>query len=399
VRSIFKNRVANKFFALGILTLVIFTGITRATNITINTGERIEFGQGRILTTTCDTYLSAKLTSEFDGSDANFYVQNLILSDISIRLHSKRVTLALRNDNSNEVLTSNQLYFDLDSNGIVFTSPLAHTDVIDYTTRSQYGANELGTSSITFTNIRKANGSKIRSDEVSRIVLETSKGGGCTAPTINCATVTSTCEIGSTGPGGGVVFYVSPTTFSVPPLNTNYKYIEAAPSFWIATVKDPKARLCIDNNNVSARLSEEIGYAVSNTNAYIAEADCIGTDQSSSTPAGLAKVVSAVRTYDNPFISGNSDVGTWNLPTLKEMIALCKVARFGAALASTKTNCSDPGGSLDTNNWMSDKEYITSSKPIGGGWSTYIDLASGNFNNSSAVQTFIGYFRPIRYFN
>lgn len=193
VRSIFKNSVANKFFALGILTLVMFTGITRATNITINTGQRIEFGQGRILTTTCDTYLSAKLTSEFDGSDANFYVQNLILSDISIRLHSKRVTLALRNDNSNEILTSSQLYFDLDSNGIVFTSPLVHTDVIDYTTVSQFGENEIGTSSITFTNIRKANGLKIRSDEVSRIVLETSKGGGCTEPTISCATVASLC--------------------------------------------------------------------------------------------------------------------------------------------------------------------------------------------------------------
>lgn len=190
----FNNQKARKLLALGIVTLIMFTGITSASNISLNTGERIEFGQGVILTTTCDTYLSAKLTSEFDGSDAKFYVQDLILSDISIRLHGKRVSLALRNDGADEVLTSNQLYFDLDDNGIVFTSPLSHTDVIDYTTRSQFGANEIGASSITFTNIRKANGSKILSDEVSRVVVETSKGGGCTEPTISCATVSSVCS-------------------------------------------------------------------------------------------------------------------------------------------------------------------------------------------------------------
>lgn len=393
------NRIYGKFLILALMAILILNNFVGASNISLNLGQTTEFGQGLVLTTTCDTHITAKISREFDVTDNTFYVKDLTIGDISTKLHSKRVTLALRNDSTNSNLTSTNLYFDLDENGIVFTSPLAHADVINYSTSSNFGQNEIGISSITFTNVRNANGSKIPTDDVSRVLLETSKGGGCTAPTINCATVTSTCEVGSTGPGGGVVFYVSPTTFSAPPLTTRYKYIEAAPSFWVTGVKDPQARLCVDNNNVSGVLSEEIGYSVSNTNSYIAEADCTGTTGSSSTPAGLAKVVSVIRAYDNPFISGTSDVGTWNLPTLKEMIALCKVARFGSALASTKTNCSDSGGALDTNNWMSDKEYVTSSKPIGGGWSTYINLSTGTFNNSSAVQTFIGYFRPIRYFN
>ncbi len=294
-----------------------FTGITRATNITINTGQRIEFGQGRILTTTCDTYLSAKLTSEFDGSDANFYVQNLILSDISIRLHSKRVTLALRNDNSNEVLTSNQLYFDLDSNGIVFTSPLAHTDVIDYTTRSQYGANELGTSSITFTNIRKANGSKIRSDEVSRIVLETSKGGGCTEPTISCATVTSACEVGSTGPGGGTIFYKFSTPILLQGSGNYVSFLEVAPTAAIVSNPnsptdglDPKYPFCIgtsvDNNPLGwayRKFSDEIGYGKSNS-------DYIYSNYPRCVSSGTALYL--IKNYRG---GGKSD---WFLPIIKE---------------------------------------------------------------------------------
>lgn len=178
---------------LGLISTLILVNLTNASNISLNTGDSIQFGQGVILTTTCDTYLTVKLTREYDATTDTFTVKDLILGDISIKLHSKRVSLALRNDATGSILTSSDLYFDLDQNGIVFTSPLSHTDSIDYTSNSAYGANEVGTSSITFTNIRKSNGSKIPADDVDRFLLETSKGGGCTAPTISCASVASLC--------------------------------------------------------------------------------------------------------------------------------------------------------------------------------------------------------------
>jgi len=216
------------------MSILILSNLINASNITLNTGSRIEFGQGLILTTTCDTYLTVNLTREYDAATNSFTVKDLILGDISTKLHSKRVSLALRNDATDTVLTSSDLYFDLDANGIVFTSPLAHTDSINYTSTSAYGANEIGTSSISFTNIRKTDNSKIPADDVSRVLFESSKGGGCTAPTISCATVSSACELGSTGPGGGPVVYISPTTFTVPPSNAQFKYIEAAPAFMVS---------------------------------------------------------------------------------------------------------------------------------------------------------------------
>ena len=45
------------------------------------------------------------------------------------------------------------------------------------------------------------------------------------------------CQVGDTGPGGGIVFYVAPTTFtqigaSGSMCSTNCKYLEAAPNTW-----------------------------------------------------------------------------------------------------------------------------------------------------------------------
>lgn len=53
------------------------------------------------------------------------------------------------------------------------------------------------------------------------------------SPTSVCATAL-TCAVGDTGPGGGIVFYVSPSFFSSPgsACSSACKYLEAAPSGW-----------------------------------------------------------------------------------------------------------------------------------------------------------------------
>lgn len=396
----FKNLSRAKFFVIGISVLLIYTASTNATNISINNSSNIEFGQGIILATNCDTYLTVKLTREFDGATANYYLKNVILGDISTKLHDKRVTIALRNRSANSVLSTSNLYVELDSNGIVFTSPLTHVDSIDYTTNGGGSNAEEGASSITFQDVRNNSNAKILADDIDQVSIETSGGGGCTAPTLSCATVSSLCQLGSTGPGGGVVFYIANTTFREPVSGNTFKYIEVAPKNWIPGVIDPYARLC-SAYSISQALSSAIGSAKQNTDAFIAQSNCTGTYQSSSDPAGLAKVASTIRSYDNPYISGSSDVGTWHLGTLNEMIQLCKVARFGASLAAAKTNCNDTGGNLDTVNWRSSPAYpmLTSSKQSGAGWATYIYFTTGVINDTSAIQTTIGYFRPIRYFN
>jgi hypothetical protein len=360
-----KNRSLGKFLTLGLLSVVVFINLTFASNITLNTGQPIQFGQGIVLTTTCDTYLTVKLTREFDTATNSFMVKDLILGDISTKLHSKRLSLALRNDATDTLLTSSNLYFDLDASGIVFTSPLAHTDSINYTSTSAYGANEIGTSSITFTNIRKTDNSKIPADDVSRVLFESSKGGGCTAPTISCANG-GTCSVGDTGPGGGPVIYVSATPITLRSAGKTVTRIEMAPNTWIGVTyaTDPNIAMCqayngggplwtgsrpggwLGYSNVS--LPTGLGYGLENTNKLLS----FNSSNVSCAEAGQA--ASVARNYSG---GGLND---WFLPSLDELNIVCRYANT-LSMTSTAicTSGTVRGGFLDTPNssWWSSSIY------------------------------------------
>jgi uncharacterized repeat protein (TIGR02543 family) len=140
------------------------------------------------------------------------------------------------------------------------------------------------------------------------------------------------CVVGNTGPGGGTVFYVAPTTFtqtnaSGTMCTTACKYLEYAPLNWGTTLsaisgctagtatKDPSCKWAANKTPATSNL---IGSGYNNTRLILA-LDTAGT---------AAKVASSYRG------SGFSD---WFLPSANEMFELCKYATVG------RTNCS--GGS------------------------------------------------------
>ena len=140
------------------------------------------------------------------------------------------------------------------------------------------------------------------------------------------------CAVGDTGPGGGKVFYVAPTTFtqtnaSGTMCTTACKYLEYAPLNWGTTLsaisgctagtatKDPSCKWAANKTPATSNL---IGSGYNNTRLILA-LDTAGT---------AAKVASSYRG------SGFSD---WFLPSANEMFELCKYATVG------RTNCS--GGS------------------------------------------------------
>ena len=101
-----------------------------------------------------------------------------------------------------------------------------------------------------------------------------------------CATG-GACVVGDTGPGGGKVFYVAPTSFASPgsACGTACKYLEAAPIGWITaatpagqtncvipgtSTKDPQ---CVWSGNAAFRIgttSNSIGAGYANTSAMLA---------------------------------------------------------------------------------------------------------------------------------
>jgi hypothetical protein len=192
------------------------------------------------------------------------------------------------------------------------------------------------------------------------------------------------CALGDIGPGGGIVFYAAATPFTEPVSGKTFKYIEAAPSYWNSGVVDPRTQIC-NPNSVNSSLSEAIGYARVNTDALVADSNCT-TISSNSIPSGLRVAGSLVRSFGTD----------WQLPTFNELIEMCKVARFGPALASTKTNCDDAGGSSPAS-WLA-VNYGSSSKNTGAGWADTVNFQTGIKNNTSSVQSSNLGIRPIRYF-
>lgn len=120
-----------------------------------------------------------------------------------------------------------------------------------------------------------------------------------------CATG-GTCEIGDTGPGGGIVFYVSVAPFSVPGVacGTNCHYLEAAP----ASAQFAAPATCAEQTPADAVNVSGIGQGFANTKST---ADLCGNTFMAAT---------AARAYRG---GGRKD---WYVPSFVEMDEMAKAA-------------------------------------------------------------------------
>jgi hypothetical protein len=129
-----------------------------------------------------------------------------------------------------------------------------------------------------------------------------------------CDGATFTCQVGDTGPGGGKIFYVAPTTFTQlsaygSMCKTWCKYLEAAPSSWFEGGEPTRSWATDVNNNrattvpAPGALQTAIGTGYQNSNAIAA--------QTGNVYATSAAVVT--RTY-----RGNG-LADWYLPSKDEL--------------------------------------------------------------------------------
>ena len=129
-----------------------------------------------------------------------------------------------------------------------------------------------------------------------------------------CDGATFTCQVGDTGPGGGKIFYVAPTTFTQlsaygSMCKTWCKYLEAAPSSWFEGGEPTRSWATDVNNNrattvpTPGALQTAIGTGYQNSNAIAA--------QTGNVYATSAAVVT--RTY-----RGNG-LADWYLPSKDEL--------------------------------------------------------------------------------
>jgi hypothetical protein len=140
-----------------------------------------------------------------------------------------------------------------------------------------------------------------------------SAASAAVTPILTPSTCGAACVVGDTGPGGGIVFYVSATTFACgATLASTCKYLEAAPTSGTAAWTD--ATYAWSGNTETeigvAAQGTVIGTGLKNTQAMV-------TQSNTSERAGTI-----TRAYRGP-----NSLTDWYLPSRDELNELCKYAR------------------------------------------------------------------------
>jgi len=213
-------------------------------------------------------------------------------------------------------------------------------------------------------------------------------GAAGSSGSLSCAQG-GTCAIGNTGPGGGIVFYISttPNTAATP-----WKYLEVAPTnTWSGGVADPTLGWC------------------SNTSTYVASlATGATTSSSMSTLVGKGffntKMMLGNCTFGAANMAASYNGGgksDWFLPSMDELNQLCKWDR-GLAWTSDATVCS--GGSLNSATFGASSAGLAASGYLASTESSTNALKAWTQNLGTGAQlfadkTFTAYgIRPIRAF-
>jgi hypothetical protein len=206
--------------------------------------------------------------------------------------------------------------------------------------------------------------------------------------------------VGDTGPGGGIVYYVSAEYFTSTgsTCNTTCKYLEVAPAGWNnggVVTNDPDLvwstiiNLTTGQDTVTA--GTESGFVNEKFNWKIGQ----GFYNTS-----VMKVAGATSTAQAAVLAyaGTSVAGQWFIPSMNELNELCKYARgqttgvLTVACDNTGTlktgTASDLGGFMDSGYWSSSEDgaSIAWTQDFDGGYQ-----GSANKNDTS-------YVRPVRAF-
>ncbi len=173
----------------------------------------------------------------------------------------------------------------------------------------------------------------------------------CDSSGVRAPSSSSSCQVGDTGPDGGIVFYVAATPFTATgtTCNTVCRYLEAAPNTWNGGLEDPRnvwattfvgcynasdaLNVCYSGSiylaasaTASRAAATAIGMGMANTRAIVARH--VGVD-TSTYAAGMADALT---------FGGQSD---WFLPSKDELNEMFKNKSSAGGFASSYWSSSE----------------------------------------------------------
>ena len=283
----------NKFtrvfiFIFLIVTAGSFLKTTLAANITINSSNAIEFGQGILATTACDNNILVTPYASFSNSTNTFKLSGFKISNLDTSVNGcvdEALTLNFYSDTSSA---------SLGSYAVVYTAGAFASNAGTLT--SSGGGTTSSTVTLTLSS------ASIPSGNVSKFTVQSSAS--------TCATG-GVCQVGDTGPGGGIIFYKAVSPFICGPTRAaSCTYLEAAPASWSGNANGDTGTSVAWSGNTTQSVGSAggdtatataIGWGYRNTLAAVAQ---------DSTPT---KAITLARAYNG---GGLSD---WFLPTKDEL--------------------------------------------------------------------------------
>lgn len=378
VKSIFDNQHGKtprssrqKFLRLlgasSAVALLFSLGNTLAANISLGSSST-EFGQGIQITTACDNQITITPQAAFNNSATPspvptpsnvtgvFFLGSIRVSDIdsgSSACDGKWFTVKAFDSSSSQPLQAadGALSFSVLDTAGTFSSTQSGFSVT---------TNSASSFTITFTT------PMAMSKEVARVTLETSDG----MP----VQMVLTYSLGTTGPGGGTIFYVDANGFNCgnaftstgSPFGAKCHYLEAAPATWSGSSDPSKVWASagfttsdisgISNDATPYNNAATIGLGYKNSLAIVAQGN------TSVTAAGSARAYTG---------GGKSD---WHLPTTTELNLLCQWAR-----GVTQNPAVQCAGGNDNADFATNPAYWSSSEVAA-------DQARVQYFNSSGAQ-------------
>jgi hypothetical protein len=312
--------------ALLLLAGGLFLNTTLAANISLNSGGKVEFGQGVSVTTGCsgESAITATPNSSFINAAGagDFYFNTITVSGIPASCNGVDFTLSVYDSTTSTAL------------------PIFATNKSVVRIWNDAGTFKLGTGSVNGASITSSTGAFTVSftapvalaGNVSRLTLQSSNHLD-----YSCA-LDLVCTPGDTGPGGGTVFYVNATGFSCGPDYTSTgsptgglcNYLEFAPPTWSGFTKDPKGPGWTVTNTLteigtnSPYSLSQVGLGLYNSNLITAAyGTCATVNVNSGSPSGTGctSPAAAARAYRG---GGLSD---WYLPTGAELTLACQYTK------------------------------------------------------------------------
>ncbi len=379
-----------KFSSLLALVLFVVVGTffvqnTLASNISLNTGAPVEFGQGITQTVACSGATNLTITPSATFTNASgagdFKFLSITVSGIPAGCHGSDFTISAYGNTDNSPLA---LFNSTSTNAVIYNNA---------------GTFELGVGS---TGMSVTSGSETFTATFATPVALSSS---IFKITIQSGAHTIFYNVGDRGPGGGIVYYVSASNFTSTGsiCDTTCKYLEVAPATWqsagVSVENDPTVQWSTNTTvatgqNITTTSSE--GIAANSANEKLNWK--IGQGFYNTSVMKVSDATSAPQAAALAY-AGTSIAGQWFIPSTNELNELCKYAR-GQTTGDPKVACVTGSGTLKTGT-ANDLRGFVEATYWSSSESTAINAWNQGFytpNQFNSSKDLTRYVRPVRAF-